>query len=115
MNPTKPLPRLALDTRDRATLASSLLSQLEQLAADVLPLQDCVHLGGWADTDDLKVSLTRLTPGGGNMVAEITVYFSEQVGGCNCHDDPSRHPVVAQLEIALTDLGEITSVRVLGD
>jgi hypothetical protein len=115
MKPTKPIPRLALDTRDRATLASSLLTQLEQRAADILPLQDCVQFGGWADTDDLKLSLTRLTPGNEDMVAEITVYFSERIGGCNCLDDPSRHPVVARLEATLTKHGEITFIRVLDD
>jgi hypothetical protein len=115
MKPTKPVPRLDLDTRNRTTLARSLLTQLEQRAADILPLQKCVHLGGWADTEGLSVSLTRLTPGVADLVAQITVYFSEQVGGCNCHDDPSRHPVVAQLEITLTNHGEITSIRVLDD
>ena len=86
------------DPAARLTLAAA---QLRDVAAADWPLQAGCTQGGWADASGLQVSVLAVAPHGADWHVDLVLFFSEVVGGCNCHDDPVRHPVCARYRVVI--------------
>lgn len=95
-------PELLTDGAGRKSAIEALLRGLPPAS---LPLAACRAHGGWIDGDDLRFSVGRVAEDRHGLAAELDLFFTEVVGGCNCHDDPVRHPGYARLRlrIARTD------------
>lgn len=100
---------------DEQVLSKRLLDDLAANAGQLLPLQAGCTQGGWADTRDLSLSVAAWAVGEDEIVAVIAAFYTELVGGCNCHDDPVSYPVAARFRLRLSPTGEIMANEVLED
>jgi hypothetical protein len=70
---------------------------LQRLPPGTLPLHEACTQGGVVDDGDLGISLLHWATAGSQVRIRVGVFFSEIVGGCNCHDDPvatSRYAIL---------------------
>lgn len=86
-------------------LPALLASVLASLPHDALPLRDCASRGGMIDPADCAISTLQVNRTATTMTARVSVFFTEVVGGCNCHDDPARYNdhEIFRAEIDLND------------
>ena len=83
--------RDSLATVAAAELPSMLASVLSSLSLDALPLPDCASRGGIIDPEDWSLSTLHVDRTAATLTARLSVFFTEIVGGCNCHDEPARY------------------------
>ena len=67
------------------------------------------------DERDLKASVTRLLVEAQQISADISVFFTEVVGGCNCHDDPVGYPACCRLRLRVDRGSAEAHIEVLDD
>ena len=92
-----------------------LQSLLHALPSGALPLHLACSRGGIADESVRDISVLRLWAENGRAHARIGVFFSERVGGCNCHDDPVDFPVHACFELRIDPRSGIADVALVED
>ena len=80
-----------LDAGDADGFTRRLLATLQELDPASLPLEVGCTQGGRIDAADISFGL--LDHCWDDRTARVGVFFTEVVGGCNCHDDPVRNPV----------------------
>ena len=97
------IPRLreCIDIEDTRDLEHCLVSAIKALPRGSLPLQACCEQGGLADDHVISVSLLDMQHGRERIVARVGVFFTEVVGGCNCHDDPLEANRYCVLEVVI--------------
>jgi hypothetical protein len=81
--------------------ARALKADLEALPAGTLPLHLATTQGGLVDDSDISVSVLTHTDDAAAIRARVGVFFTEAVGGCNCHDDPIRANGYCLLEVSI--------------
>lgn len=96
---------------------TALLQRLRALSPGVLPLQAACSRGGIADETRRQIGLSGgfsaamgADTGAAAQAVGVEVFFTEVVGGCSCHDDPSEFPSVCRLEVRLADDGDLLVV-----
>jgi len=89
------------DIADGDALAACLRSALGALPSGSLPLQAGCEQGGLVDDSECSISVLGLSRARGKTVARVGVFFTEIVGGCNCHDDPVRANAYCLLEVVV--------------
>jgi hypothetical protein len=77
----------ALAAWGTAGFQAALKHELESHAT-ALPLQQGVAMGGVANASNLAVSVFSAHEDDAAIRAEVGVFFTEVVAGCNCGDDP---------------------------
>lgn len=95
-----PLPRLLAPTGERID-GAALLAALQALPPERLPLQALCTLGGVIDGRQLVFSLLGVDDRPDASLARVSVFFTEILGGCNCHDDPVATPGHGVLELRI--------------
>lgn len=70
------------------TLAATIKARLEALPPDALPLHKATTQGGIVGDQPISVTVLSASEASGAIKARVGVFFTEVVGGCNCHDDP---------------------------
>jgi hypothetical protein len=93
--------------------ADTLLQRLKALPPGILPLQAACTRGGIVDETRRQVGLAGSGSDDDPETIGFDVFFSEVVGGCNCHDDPAEFPCVCRLEARLERDGDRLAVTVL--
>lgn len=93
---------------------STLKRELESQAA-ALPLQQGVAQGGVADGSNLAISVFGTREDERAVHAEVGVFFSEVVAGCNCGDDPMELHAYCVMQVSISKAGSGAAVRVLAD
>ena len=68
--------------------SSTLKREIEELPAGALPLYQCTTRGGLVDDSNITATLLKTTESEQALQVKLGIFFSEIVGGCNCHDDP---------------------------
>lgn len=96
-------------------MAIRLQQALMELPPGSLPLHHGCLQGGWVDDSDLSLSMLGNSFEGDRAVVRVGVFFSEVVGGCNCHDDPVNNNAYAVVEVRLDGRQNIVSYRALDD
>ena len=86
-----PEQRASLATVAAAELPAMLASVLSALPRDTLSLSDCTSRGGMIDPEDWSLSTLHVDRTAATLTARLSVFFTEIVGGCNCHDEPARY------------------------
>ena len=104
-----------LTSRSDSELRNCLSNMLDAMPPGALPLQSCCVQGGIADETERSISLLGHKRMEWGVRIRAGVFFTEIVGGCNCHDDPVRHNVYCVLEIDLHDMDGIVDVAIIND
>jgi hypothetical protein len=91
-------------------LARALASALEALPPGALPLRECCNQGGWVDDSALAFSVLELRPDPLCIEARVGVFFTELVGGCNCHDDPAQVNAYGVFEVRIDRISGLAEV-----
>lgn len=82
-------------------LRSSLQSALARLPFDALPFTQCCERGGMVEREGWSIDLLNAERADSRIVARLGLFFTEVVGGCNCHDDPVRYNEYRVLELVI--------------
>jgi hypothetical protein len=80
--------RQALQNWASELFEQSLKQELMALDPALLPLQQGVQQGGYADGSDRAFSLLTAVDCGLQVKVQVGVFFSEIISGCSCGDDP---------------------------
>lgn len=107
--------RACLGPADDQRLKKQLALALAELPVEQLPLQAGCNQGGMIDADDLVISVLEMQRRPQKLSARVGVFFTELVGGCNCHDDPSRSNAYCVLEVAIDGDRDSLSLRAVAD
>ena len=91
-----------LAATDDANFADRLRDALSTLPPGILPLAQACTQGGLVDETGRSLSVLGTQHSSGQWVARVGVFFTERVGGCNCHDDPAESTVYAVIEVRLS-------------
>jgi len=89
------LPR-TLSAWNTAGFGETFRLEVEQLDADLLPLQQGLSGTSSVADEPFKVILIRATDAGDCIRVKAGVFYAGMLGGCNCADDPT--PLEAQPE-----------------
>lgn len=106
---------VALHTWPGTDFGQVLKDELEGLAPGALPLQSCTTRGGNIDDSDISVSVLNTRESGHCIEARLGVFFTEVVGGCNCHDDPVRENAYCEIAISIDMQTAIVKFSSLGE
>jgi hypothetical protein len=100
---------------DQAGFAQRLRAALLALPAGTLPLAEACTQGGLVDESDLALSVLSSEHSAQAARARVGVFFSERVGGCNCHDDPLDITAYAVIEVRLDRAAGCASYRCVSE
>lgn len=81
----------ALHQAEDVDLAAKLRDLLQAFSADDLPNPLCCDRGGVISPEDWSIDLIDANREDNAVRARLGLFFTEVVGGCNCHDDPARY------------------------
>lgn len=81
--------------------AAVLKAELKALPAGSLPLLHGLNEGGIVDESELEVSVFGPQQQGDEIRAKLACFFTEVIGGCNCHDDPHTRNAYCELLLHL--------------
>lgn len=107
--------RACLHSTDDQHLKEQLALALAELPAEQLPLQAGCTQGGMIDASELAVSVLDVRRGAGRLSARAGVFFTEVVGGCNCHDDPSPSNAYCVLDVEIDGEHDTLSLHAVAD
>ena len=94
---------------------AALKRELEALAPDALPLQQGIAQGGLADGTDITVSVFSTRDDAQAIHANLGVFFTEIVAGCNCGDDPMPLPAYCVMRCSIDKASAQVAVTVIVD
>jgi len=106
--------RYCLEAEDASGLARRLADALCELPTGVLPLQHGCDQGGLIDDHDISASVLTVEQTTEKVTARVGVFFTEIVGGCNCHDDPVEANAYCVIEARIdcaTGMAEFTPLE----
>ena len=78
-----------------------LKSEVEALDAGTLPLARATAGGGQIDDSNIAVTVLGISEDDEAIMANVYLFFSELIGGCNCSEDPVAQNVQCELLIRL--------------
>lgn len=105
----------ALQAWPSARFAAILKLKLQDLQPGALPLGQATTQGGYVDDSDISVTVLRTTENAQSVAADVGVFFTEMVGGCNCHDDPLAVNAYCELRVTIDKLTAGTTFTLIGD
>lgn len=114
VSPTPLFPRTLHDWPHNAGVAA-IKADLEAMHPDRLPLHLATTQGGVVEPRGLTASVLRVSRDGDRLHARAGVFFTEVVGGCNCHDDPIRANGYCVLGIDLDAVSGTVHFELLAD
>lgn len=65
-----------------------LKSEIENLKTGALPLENGISQGGLIDDSNITATILSTSDNPSVIKTKAGIFFTEIVGGCNCHDDP---------------------------
>lgn len=80
-------------------LAQGIAVAFRDIPAGNLPLQGCCDQGGAIDDGTVEISVVSVRADEQQICAELNVFFTEVVGGCNCSDDPVGYPMCCRMRL----------------
>ncbi|WP_428609530.1 glucosamine--fructose-6-phosphate aminotransferase [Sedimenticola sp.] len=89
--------------RDGATedFWQSLKAELLALEPGILPLQQGVTQGGYADASNLEMTLLDKSETSQQIIAKVGLFYGEIIAGCSCGDDPVVDSVYCEVRIRI--------------
>lgn len=74
---------------DNADFAQALKTEIEQLDARLLPLQQGLSAGGYALYDTFSVMVISVSEQESTLQVKAGIFYRGVIAGCSCADDPS--------------------------
>lgn len=101
--------------RDWSTGAfeQSLKNELLQLDPDLLPLQQGVARGGYADPGRLAITLLEKSATATHLVARVGLFYHEIIAGCSCGDDPVVEHAYSEMRIRIERQSAVVDFELL--
>lgn len=94
------LPNSLLDWQtDRFAL--SLKSEIGNLPAGTLPLDQGVTQGGYVDDSDMAITVLHAAEDDVCLRAKVGVFFTEIVASCGCGDEPMEKNAYLELQVRI--------------
>ena len=90
-----------------------LTQELQALESTALPLHLATTQGGYVNKDNLGITLLSATEDQFELKIKAGLFFTEIIGGCNCHDDPIEANAYCQLEISINKGNASTRIILL--
>lgn len=84
-----------------AGFANALKSEMENLGARSLPLDQFLLQGGYVADNDICVMVLGSSDRGREVEAKIGVFFTELVGCCGCPIEPFEESVYCELVVTI--------------
>jgi hypothetical protein len=97
------MPRLPNSLRDRQTdcFALTLKSEIGNLPAGTLPLDQGVTQGGYVDDSDMAITVLHATEDDASIQAKVGVFFTEIVASCGCGDEPMPTNAYCDMQVRI--------------
>ena len=93
-------------------------AEVEQLAADQLPLQKGLSLSSYVSAEPFKVMVISVTDDASAIHVKAGIFYSGIIAGCSCSDDPSPTDVQAEycdVQFTIDKATAQTSTNLLSD
>ncbi|MDJ0805969.1 MAG: glucosamine--fructose-6-phosphate aminotransferase [Gammaproteobacteria bacterium] len=100
MNNRPTLPNALRDWQSEC-FAKTLKQEIEGLQAGSLPLMDGVSQGGVPDDASVSVSLLKTVEAPSSIHADLGVFFTEVLAGCNCGDEPMAMHGYCEMQVSI--------------
>ncbi len=94
-----------------------LKTELEQLGAEQLPLQQGLSVGSYATGNNIQVMIISTSEQPGVISAKAGIFYTGIIAGCNCADDPSpveEHSEYCEVSIEIDKNSAAAKVVLLG-
>lgn len=111
------MPRLvnALRDWDSDFFARTLKSEIENLPAGTMPLDQGTSQGGFVDDENIAVTVLRAKDGEDSVQADVGVFFTEVVAGCSCGDEPMAQHAYCEIRVRIDKATAETEFSVIPD
>lgn len=93
--------------------ARSLKGEIEALGTGSLPLDQAITRGGFVDDGNITAMVLNASGDDRYIDSEIGVFFSENVAGCNCGDEPETINVYCRLKLRIDRETAETEIRLI--
>ena len=94
-----------------------LKTELEQLGAEQLPLQQGLSVGSYATGNNIQVMFISTSEQPGVISAKAGIFYTGIIAGCNCADDPTpveEHSEYCEVSIEIDKNSAAAKVVLLG-
>lgn len=83
-------------------------TEIEQLDAKLLPLQQGLSVGGYALNDSFNVMLIGVAEQDNSLQVKAGIFYHGVIAGCSCADDPSPTDVTTEYCEVLFEIDRVT-------
>lgn len=90
-----------------------LKSEVEQLDASQLPLQQGLSIGSYALDNKLDVIVIGAAEAEGHIRAKVGIFYTSIIAGCSCADDPTPVDENNEYCVVQLDINTITAETTL--
>jgi len=80
---------------------SVLTLELLQLSSEELPLHKATNSGGFIKPEQLDLVILSTKENNDDLLIKTGIFFTELIGGCNCHDDPTEENIYCEALITI--------------
>lgn len=94
---------------------ATLKSEIAALPAGSLPLHLATNHGGMVDDSDIAISVLKASDDSNMIETKVCVFFSEKIGGCNCHDDPVSANLQCTMLVSIDKKDAVASFTLLDE
>ena len=91
----------------------ALKTEIEQLDASQLPLQQGLTLGSYALDNKLDVIVIGAAEEEGHIRAKVGIFYTSIIAGCSCADDPTPIDENNEYCVIQVDIDPVTAEAVL--
>jgi len=106
----------ALTAWQSTDFTAVLKEEIEQLDAEMLPLQQGMSQSSYVRGDEFSVMIISVADEAGFIRVKAGIFYSGVIAGCNCADDPSpidEQPEYCEVEFEIDKATGETIVRLL--
>ena len=72
------------------------VNEVSQLDGRLLPLQQAVSRGSYANVENFKVMLLNINEKEESFSVKVGIFFNSLVAGCTCSDDPTPEGEISE-------------------
>ena len=108
----------ALNAWGTPQFTAVLKTELEQLGAEQLPLQQGLSVGSYAMGNNIQVMIISTSEQPGAICAKAGIFYTGIVAGCNCADDPTpveEHSEYCEVSVEIDRNSAVARVVLLAE
>lgn len=99
----------ALNAWGTPAFEAILKHEIEQMDAELLPLQQGLSQSSYTDGANRRAMITSVTEGAGFIRAKTGIFYTGMIPGCSCADDPTPMSELAEYCEVQFDIDKITA------